>query len=121
MPKSRLMKAQTYPLVRIDTQGYVDSNGDWVEGTDDTVPQETVQGNLQPIVGRDMKLLPEGFKATDVRVFYTQTKLKTVDDVGKTWADYILVDGRRYQAQTVEPWYGIYNSHYKIIMVREEA
>lgn len=91
----------------------------WVQ-PDQTTAEFEIHGNLQPITGEDMKLLPDGFKRTSVRKLYTKAQLKTIDEDNNTSADFITLEDGKYQVQVSEPWAGRRLKHYKVLLVKQE-
>lgn len=117
----RLLNLDTLTVLRVDSGslGEYDDDGNWVKG-DGSTGQFTVEASLQPVTGEDLELLPSGLKKTDVRKVYTPTELKTVDEDAGTEPDVIIIDGKNYEVQTVEPWKGRRLAHFKCILTKEE-
>lgn len=117
----RLLNLQSFEVERpaTATEEYYDDTGKLVSATPES-PNLEIKGSLQPVTGKDLQLLPDGFKHTDVRKLYTKTKLFTTDEDAGTSPDYLIIDGNRYQVQTVEQWTGVRLSHYKVMVSKVE-
>lgn len=119
----RLINLQTFQVKRAGTgvaeKGYYDDVGNYVDA-DQSTDSFSITGNLQPIIGKDISLVPDGFKRTDTRVIYTKTELRTVNEDLGTEADNVVLPDGDYQVQAVEPWIGRRLSHYKVIIVKKE-
>ena len=117
----KLINLKDYVVKRASSgnDGYYDDDGNFIVG-DQVSGQFIISGNLQPITGKDLQLLGDGFKATDVRKIYTRSELKTLDEDSKTEADLVVIEAKDYQVQIVEPWIGRRLSHFKVLLSRVE-
>lgn len=117
----KLINLREYIVKRASSgdDGYYDDDGNFINGDQDS-GQFTIRGNLQPITGKDLQLLGDGFKATDIRKLYTLTELKTLDEDSETEADLVIIDTKEYQVQIVEPWIGRRLSHFKVLLSKVE-
>lgn len=116
----RLMSTSSITFKRNSGVGYYNTSGEWVEGATTDVP--TV-GNIQPYrAGTSQMTLPEGLKAEDALIYYTETPINTVSQFTKTLADQVDIDSRTYIAHNSENWarYGLRCDHYKVLLVRED-
>lgn len=126
MYQSFLLNRKPYTVIRpLDNEhGFYNENGEFVPNSEDgtTTPQNiTIRANVQPPTGQVMKLLDSGFKRTDVRVLYTATQLRSVNEDTDTEPDYVIIDGYEFQVQDVEPWQsGLNLNHYKYIVAKVE-
>jgi len=109
------------PLTFLRVDGDWSESGQWVEyGSPVSV---VALGNLQPYrMGTSQLTLPEGFKAQDALIYYTETPINTVDQFTKALADRTTIDNRTYIAQNSENWsrYVSNNNHYKVLLVRDD-
>lgn len=82
------------------------------------------EGSLQPMdKGISKKILEEGIKAQDVKVFMTHVAIKTVNQFSMKQADYTFIDGIEYVAFNEADWNllkGSQIAHYSIILVRRD-
>ncbi len=80
----------------------------FTKGRPDVVATTTlpVRGVYQQMSGRERKMLPENIRDGEVSKFYVSDSnlLNTVDIVGKTKADRILINGRNYVVQIEFDW-----------------
>jgi hypothetical protein len=61
-----------------------------------TATSGTFDGSIQPYKGRELKVLPEGVSASDVRLVLTSTALLV--------RDFITYDGATWTVFAAEPW-----------------
>ena len=123
--KIKLLGKNTLTFLRDDdtSKGYYAATGSWVAASKTTI---TAKGSLQPLKGDGgglrRSLEEHGYFSTDILVFYTPTKVRTVDQFGKTGADTTTVDGFTYDAFSVKNWTtaGLGADHYKILLVRQD-
>jgi hypothetical protein len=78
-------------------------------------------GSLQPLSGRVLRDLREGKRADDLRWFYTESPMYTVDE-GHDQQDYMDVPDdsvpstvRRFRVTKVE-WFGVISGHYRVTL-----
>ena len=102
-----------------DNDGYYEDNGTFVSGS--TTPQDIV-GSLQPFDKKKERIvLPEGVRAIDTKIFYTQTEIKTSDNLDDQFPYTTTVEGHLYEVFIVEPWIGFGLpdlEHYKCFLRR---
>lgn len=80
----------------------VDEFGDVVEGTASTF---TAIGSLQPFRRGDVtSVLPEGKKAEDAVVFYSNVELRSADPYDQTPPDTTVINGRTFEVFDVGNW-----------------
>ena len=123
--KIKLLGKNTLTFLRDDesNKGYYAVTGNWVASSKITI---TATGSLQPLKGNigglRRSLDEHGYFSTDIQVFYTPTKVRGVDQFGKTGADTTTVDGFTYDAFSVKNWTtaGLGADHYKILLVRQD-
>lgn len=90
-------KTGTYTRTRTTAGAYV--TGRFVAGTTTT---DSLDLCIQPLGGRDLKILPEGRRADDTRVVYSLTELRTTSPAGA--ADKLTIDGEVWEVFHVDPW-----------------
>ena len=115
----RLIRKIPLTVYRI-SEGTSNPDGTYTPGGETTVD---ILCNIQPFrMGDVQKTLPEGLRAEDAVIVYTETLLRTVDQFDGTKADQIELDGRRYEALNVENWArnGLRLDHYKAVFVRQD-
>lgn len=98
----------TYTVTRTTAAAPV--AGRYVAGSSSTI---SVDASIQPVSGRDLKILPEARHGEDVRVVYTLTALKTVSPGYD--ADSIAIGGEAYEVFKVEAW----PNHYRVFVSRQ--
>lgn len=114
-----LRKRSTLTIYRY-TEGYY-QGGRWVDGA--LEPPFDITCNIQPYrQGEESIFLPEGTRADDVVIIYTQTELKTADQFTSTEGDYFQLDGRDYKVYAVENWSrsNLKLDHYKVYAIRRD-
>ena len=91
-------------------------------------PKETIQvkGSLQPIGGRDIKMLEEGERIRDHYTFYSDAAISVIDTTTQAEADVVTINGETYRVVSVEEWENqpgfagrIDLPHFKSILKRE--
>ncbi len=91
--------------------------GRWADGAEIAF---TVEGSSQPLSGSELNAqllrMPEGDRRREMRKFYSDDVLRTVDAPGKLPADQITIDGKRFEVQTVNSHSANNNSHSKYIL-----
>lgn len=81
-------------------------------------------GALQPYrLGEQTSVLPVGKKTSDLRIYYTKTKLKAADEYNQTPPDVCEIGGVKFEVFDAGDWTtnGSSLKHYKVILVRKEA
>ena len=73
--------------------------------------------SVQPAEGDDLLQLPEGQRSRRVLKAYTPTALRTVDELTKTPADEVQVDGEWFEVQRTQRQRAII-PHTKALLVR---
>lgn len=118
----RLLKKNALTFTRItENTGSWNDDGEWVEGTTTTTIETT--GSLQPFnQGKERVDLPEGLRPTHIKVYYTQTKLFTIDDRTIQEPDKTTIDGIPFVVYDVEDWFtpAYRSANYKVFLVRED-
>jgi len=86
----------------------------WVDG----IPQETavntyqMTGNIQPLPGKDLLLVPEAQRTKENRIIFTEQNAKT-----PLLNDRVCIEGAFYQVQEVANW-GTYS---RLRVTKEDA
>jgi hypothetical protein len=116
----RLLNTHELEFVSDDEgDGYLDpETREWIR--DETPNVFKVKGSLQPFTGKTRELQVQGLKSVDVRVFYTKSKLKTVEEYGEASADTTKINGIPYIVNNVEDWTGVSRriDHYRAILIK---
>jgi len=98
-----------FTVTRIAT-GTDDGNGRYIPGATSTFP---IDANIQP-VGSNLKVIPEGYTADDVRIVRTETKL-----VKLPFPDVVEIGGVEYGVYRVDgPWSGFGCTFYNVYVAR---
>jgi hypothetical protein len=115
-PNFLLTKRVSIDIIRQTQGSYV--NGDWVEGTETTVPTEV---NIQPLKDSEILLLPESERTKEWYKLYSAEELRTAKEgTGGYGADEFIFSGNRYRIMKVRNFsMGILN-HWKASAARIE-
>lgn len=93
--------------------------GRWVEGAESSFD---VVGSSQPLIGGELSaqllLMPEGQRKREMRKFYTDQVLRTIDQPNKLAADQLLIAGIRFEVMNVLNHSTNNNSHMKVILAK---
>lgn len=109
-----------YKVTRMSAGYYKD--GRYVPGDTETL---TIRGSLQPIGGREIKLLEEGERVKDHFFFYSNEPLSIIDTKALGRSDVMEINGETYKVIDVEGWQnqpgfgGHTLPHYKTRLYRE--
>lgn len=89
------------------------ASGSFTQGryTPGTLALLTITASVQPVRGRDLRVLPEGQRAEDTRVVYTTTELRTRTD--STEPDRVSIGGEPFNVFRVEKWDAFGTTHYR--------
>jgi hypothetical protein len=74
-----------------------------------------IQAVIQPLEGRELQTVEEGFRTRATIKAYTRTKLNTLDVAAQTQPDHIIYNTRNYQVFRLEEW-GL-GGYYKCFLV----
>ncbi len=107
---SPLFTSGTYTVTRRATGSL--ANGDWTPGASSTF---TVEADLQPLSGNDLKILPEGQHGEEMQKLYLSVELFTAR-LDKE-ADQITIDGAEWKVINVRK-YTILTGNFKVIVAR---
>lgn len=105
----------TYTVTRTPTGSY--TLGRYTPGTPTTF---TITASVQPFGGREIKVLPEGQFAEDVRVLFTATELFTMSPADVP--DTISIGSENYSVFKIEgPWIMPDSTHYRVFVARQRV
>lgn len=106
------------PITTTTTGQYV--NGRWVPGTTGTTqePDFTIRTSVQPARGKELEVLPEGLRTSEVYKIYPEIELRAVDQHSQEEADIVVYNGNEYKVQHLEAWQNNLINHYKAFIVR---
>lgn len=102
----------TYTLVRTAVGSHV--RGRYASGA--STLAQTITACIQPLSGRDLKVLAEGQRADETRVIYTETELRTRHPSDNP--DRVVIDGEAWEVFRVERWEGFGTTHYRALVSR---
>ncbi len=106
----RILRKHSAILIRPDTNGYYDENGDWhqnLEISDGEIVGEKIPCCIQPEYdGELQKDLPEGVRAKDCKFIYTEVLLQGASESKSTQADILkFIGNERYgDGETAEDY-----------------
>lgn len=86
----------TYTVTRPGAVEFDTTPGKPTEGAASTF---TISAAVQPVSGRDLQRLPEGFRAESARTLYTQGTLRM-----EPAPDIVAIEGASWQVEAIEPW-----------------
>lgn len=105
-------KTGTFAVTRTVAATY-DTNGRVVAGSTSVV---NVDASIRPLSGRDLRVLPEGHHASNLRILYSKVDIFTRTPANDP--DVVLVDGENWEVLTVET-YGFFDGgHIKATIAR---
>jgi hypothetical protein len=97
--------------------------GRYVPGSTETV---TIKGSLQPLRGKEIKMIAEGERIQDHFTFYSDKPLVIINTKTFADADKVAINGDTYRVVGVESWQSqagfsskVDLPHYKSILKRE--
>ncbi len=96
--------------------GSYNSSGKWVDGATSVVL--TIQASVQPLLGKDVKTLPENRRSVESYVLYTNTNLTVLDELTGLRGDTVAINSRNYEIVARHDWQNSVISHYKYIVQR---
>lgn len=96
----RLSGGATFTVTRF-TAGQAFVNGKLSTPASTPLP---IVAMIQPATGKDLQLLPEAMRSSQVLAIWTSTPLLTVDEATQQLPDEISYHGVLFQVQRVEPW-----------------
>ncbi len=115
MPNAALAEyiTGTYNVSRPQGGTYVE--GDWTPGTPTSFP---IDASIQPLGGKDVQLLPQGFTVDGTRKLYTETFLQVGSNAAKS--DTLTIGTETWRVISVQHFDGgdALLSHYKAIIAK---
>lgn len=105
----------TYAVTR-RAPGAYDANGRFTPGGTSAL---NIEASIQPVTGRDLQVLPEGFSAEETKVVYTTTTLRTESPAGA--ADIVTIDSEPYKVIRSERWEAFGDEHHRAFVARGKA
>lgn len=96
--------------------GSYNDDGKWVDGA--TSILLTIQASVQPLLGKDVKTLPENRRSVESYVLYTNSNLTVLDELTGLRGDTVAINGRNYEIVARHDWQNSVISHYKYIVQR---
>ena len=102
----------TYTVTRNAAGSYTE--GVWSSGSSSTF---TIAAVVQPALGKDLEIVPEGIHASDTRKVWTTTALRTADQNQEP--DTITIGGEGYRVINVLPWEGLDGDHYECLVAKD--
>lgn len=118
----RLLKTHLLTFTRTaDGDGYLDpETRQWVSGEDTS--EVIAQGSLQPFRGRTREYQENGLRQSDLKVFYTPTLLRSVNEYTMQEADEVTLDGITYIVVSTENWRipGSSIGHYRVLLGQKD-
>ena len=118
----RLLNKTSATILRHNTgAGYYDENGDWVSAP--TYNEICVRGSFQPEWNQSLeKVLPEGTRSADCRLWLSSTELLYTSEKTKTQGDYLKVGDVEYEVVYVMHYIAASPrlSHYQCVVKRRD-
>jgi hypothetical protein len=109
------LKTGTYTVTRTPAGTY--AAGRYSAGSPTTF---TITAVVEPFGGREIKVLPEGQFAEDVRVLYTATELLTMSPTDVP--DSVAIGGETYSVFKINgPWIMPRSTHYEVYVARQRV
>lgn len=65
---------------------------------------EIAAASLQPISGKTLKALPEGYRSKAQYSFWTKTEMRGIQQGTSQLSDQILIDGQWYSVYSLKDW-----------------
>lgn len=96
--------------------GSYNDAGKWVDGATSKVL--TIQASVQPLLGKDVKTLPENRRSVESYCLYTNTNLTVLDELTGLRGDIVAINGKNYEIVARHDWQNGLIDHYKYIVQR---
>lgn len=108
---------RTYILtVKRKAEGYYDTDGFYkLSGSDS---QFTITASVQPITGAEMKLLPENRREEEMLKIYTDSSLRTTEQLNEFNSDIVVINNIDYEVVKSFTWQNNVINHNKYILAR---
>lgn len=108
-------KQGTFPV----TRGTAGSRtlGKWTPGGTSVI---NVPANVQPLSGKELQALAEGFHANNTWKMYTKTEMLAVDETNQIVADRVTIESEVHEVISVKHFTRSIGGgdHYKVIVAR---
>ena len=121
-----MLKTRTLTFDRT-AEGYHQA-GEWVEGA---ITKVLAEGSLQPLNRRtyqvnstlSKEVEDRGMSSSDIRVFYTETELRTAEEYTNTSADITYINSIPYEPVLVNPWTELDSDleHYEVFLAKKRG
>lgn len=85
-------------------------------GTDEEVK---IKGSMQPLSGREIKMVEEGYRLKQLFKFYSDKSLSVIDTKGLKDTEVVMINNERFRVISVERWMGTSLDYFKSILARE--
>jgi hypothetical protein len=104
------------PVTRVrHAAGSRAADGRWTRGASTST---TILASVQPPKGRQLQRLPEGIRAKVTLVAYSESEIRTGDQVGGVDPDELVYLGETFLVEAVERWSGVL-PHYEAYLTRK--
>lgn len=119
MTVPRLLRVGKKPFtVRRKAPGHYDSStGDWISGSETTL---TVEGNMQPLSGYEMQMLPESFRSRESRKLYCVAPVYSIREAESKEPDIVEADGKDFEVHKVKQYQMGVLDHFEATLIRVE-
>lgn len=77
----------------------------------------SIEASVQPVTGRDLKVLPEGHHSEEMVKIFTKTELKTRSPGFDP--DKVAIGGETYEVKNVQAWTAFGGKHYEVLAARQ--
>jgi hypothetical protein len=88
------------------------TKGHWVKGTPN---QFTFKASVQPMIGRELEMLPEGRRHTQSYFLFTDNLLQTVEGQNP---DIVVIDNEQHEVFQRQNWQNQIIGHYRYIVIK---
>jgi hypothetical protein len=96
--------------------GSYNDAGKWVDGVTSRVL--TIQASVQPLLGKDVKTLPENQRCIESYCLYTNSNLTVLDERTMLRGDTVVINDKNYEVVARHDWQNGIVDHYKYIVQR---
>jgi hypothetical protein len=104
---------ETLQCRRVEPGSYID--GEYHEGQCTTIE---IMASVQPVVGDELVMLPEGRRDRQTYKLYTKTELYGVSLQQSRNPDTVIIADEEYEVFEVQSWRNNIINHYKVIVQR---
>ena len=119
MTVPRLLRVGKKPFtVRRKAPGQRDqSTGNWVPGSNTVL---TINGNMQPLSGYEIQMLPESFRSRESRKFYCVDPIYSIREAQSKEPDIVEADGKDFEVHKVKQYQMGVLDHFEATLIRVE-